>query len=100
VTFATQVIADLSTFLNVDEFGESVDLDGQPVTCVFDGNGDTESSHEGVTDVDTIAYVRMTDIEARPVVGQRLTLGDDQADVVGVDEQNGLYVLRLRWYDS
>lgn len=100
MTLKEQLTADLTTFLNVDEFGELVDIDGEPVTCVFDGNGDTEGNQDGITDVDTIAYAKASDFSTRPVVGQRLTIDEEQAQVIAVDEQGEILVIRLRWYDS
>ena len=99
MTLREQVITDLPTFLNVDEFGEAVDIDGSEVICVLDGNGDTEASDEGVINQDTLLYCRAADIE-RPVVGQRLVIDEEPADVIAVDDHQDMLVIRLRWFDS
>ncbi len=100
MTLREQVTADLSAFLNVDEFGESVDIDGSTVTCVFDPVVDTPASQEGVFNQDRTISVRAADFAERPVVTQRLTIAGEQATVVAVDEQQGMLVIRLRWPNS
>jgi hypothetical protein len=101
VTFKAQAIADLSTFLNVDEFADSVVFDGiGRVACVFDGEGDTQASREGVINQDLVLHVRVSDFPSAPFVGQRVVIQDKPADVIAVDEQHGMYVVRTRWFDS
>jgi hypothetical protein len=100
VTLREQVATDLPTFLNVDEFGESIEVDGLPVTCVLDGAGDTEAPQDGVFNRDELMYVRASEFDVVPVVGQRLTIDDEQADVIAVSEDQGMLVIRLRWFDS
>lgn len=100
MTFRAQATADLSTFTNVDEFGSSVEIDGVTVACVVEGNGDTPATQDGVIEQDTLIHVRASDLERVPKVGQRLTVDDEQAQVVGVNEEQGMLELRLRWLDS
>lgn len=100
MTFKDQAAADLPTFLNVDEFAESVDIDGSAVYCVLEGNGDTEAPQDGVIDQDTLLYCKVSAFTELPVVGQRLTIDDEQANVIAVDQDQGLLILRLRWYNS
>lgn len=100
MTFKEQATADLPTFLNVDEFADTADIDGVAVACVFDGEGDTVGSQDGIVNVDEVLYARAVDFETLPVVGQRLTIDDEQADVVAVSEDQGIVKIRLRWFDS
>jgi hypothetical protein len=106
VTFRTQAIADLPTFTNVDEFADSVDIDGVTVACVREGNGDTRATEDGVINQDTLLYVPLFDEDGAPTfehvpkVHQRLTVDGEQAEVVGAKEEQGVLELRLRWFDS
>jgi hypothetical protein len=100
VTFKEQATADLPTFLNVDEFADSVVIDGDTVACVLEGNGDTQGSDPGVTNVDTVIRARASDFYKVPVVGQRIVVDDRPADVVAVSEDQGMLELRIRWLDS
>lgn len=100
MTLRDQIATDLPVFLNVDEFADSIEIDGATVACVVEGNGDTPASSEGVTDQDVLIYARAADFEKIPVIGQRLTVGDAQAQVVGVSEDQGILILRTRWWDS
>lgn len=100
MTFREQVAQDLSTFLNVDEFADSVDIDGVTVACVQDGNGDTEAPQDGVINRDTLLYLRASDLDPTPVVGQRITIDGKPADVIAVDEHQAMLVVRVRWFDS
>lgn len=100
MTFKDQVAADLPTFLNVEEFGDVVDIDGHQVACVQEGNGDTQDSREGVTNVDTVLFAMASAFYRVPVVGQRITVDDRPADVVAISEDQGMLTIRLRWWDS
>lgn len=100
MTFKAQAAADLPTFLNVDEFAETVTINGEAVACVIEGNGDTDGSNEGVIDVDTLLHARADAFYKRPTVGDRLTIDERKADVVGVNEEQGILELRLKWFDS
>ncbi len=101
MTFRTQVLADLSTFLNADEFADTLEIDGVSVgACVVEGNGETPATDGGVENEDTLLYVRASSFELTPVVNQRITVGDKAAHVVGVNEEQGILELHLRWFDS
>jgi hypothetical protein len=100
MTFREQVAEDLSTFLNVDEFADSVDIDGVTVACVMDGNGDTEAPQDGVINQDTLLYLRASDLDPAPVVGQRITIDGKPSDVIAVDEDREMLIVRVRWFDS
>lgn len=100
MSFRDQALADLPTFVNVDEFGEIVSIDGDEFRVVFDGDGARVHSAEGVIDIDTVIYVRASDFYKQLVVGQQILVDDEPANVVGVDEQHGMLVIRLRWLDS
>jgi hypothetical protein len=98
MTFKDAATADLPTFLNVDEFANAVEIDGVPVACILD---ETETTHaaDGVTVRETTLHARAADLP-EPVVDQRMQIGDRLANVTNVDEQQGMRVIRLRWWDS
>jgi hypothetical protein len=100
VTFREQATEDLPTFLNVDEFADTVEFDGVAVACVVEGNGDTDATEDGVINRDTLYHARASDFEVIPVVGQRLTIDDDKGDVIAVSEDQGILEIRVRWFDS
>jgi hypothetical protein len=100
MTFKEQATADLSTFLNVDEFADRVDIDGDLVVCSIEGNGDTVGDGDGITNVDTVLYVKTADFYKRLVVGQRINVDSRPANVIGVVEDQGILTIRLQWMDS
>ncbi len=102
MTFKEQATADLSTFLNVDEFADRVDIDGDQVVCSIEGNGDTVGDQDGVTNVDTVIYVKTADFyeDKHPVVGQRVKVNGRPANVIGVVDDQGILAIRLQWMAS
>ncbi len=101
MTLAAQIAADVPVFLNTDEFARRIVLDnGEAVDCVVEGNGDTEGSPDILITQDVLLHAATSAFHDLPVVGQRLTLDDKQAQVIGVNEEQGVVELRLRWIDS
>lgn len=94
-----QIIADLPTFTNVGEFGIAIAIDGVTMNCVL-VNDEAPTDSEGVSELESTLYARAADFAIEPVVRQRLTVGDRQANVTRVDEEQGMLVIRLRWYES
>jgi hypothetical protein len=97
----TQVVADLPTFVNVGEFANVVDIDGVSMSCVL-VNDEAPSSGEGVTVLESTLYARASDfyVSAPPVVRQRITVDGRQANITRVDEEQGMLVIRLQWFNS
>ncbi len=101
VTFKDQAALDLPTFLNDEEFADRLSIDGgEEVACVLEGAGDTEGGELGVIGRDVLMHVRTADFYAQPVVGLRLAVNEQQYDVIGINEEQGILELRLRWLDS
>lgn len=109
--FKEQVAADLSTvFLNTAEFGDLRSIDGATAvrTVLADevdspraGTGTTDNpGPDGVFAVDSVLYVRVSDLPARPAVGARMSVDGKLGNVVRVAEDEGLFSIRLRWMDS
>jgi len=97
--FKAQAIADLPTFVNVSEFGDTLEIDGASVACVL-VNDETTDDRDGVSLLESTLYVHASDFDPPPVIRQRLTIGDRQANVLRVDEEQGILVIRLQWFDS
>lgn len=99
MAFRDQVIADLPTFLNVGEFGDTIAIDCVPMACVL-VNDEAPTDDEGVSVLESTLLARAADFAVEPEVRQRLSVGDRQANVTRVDEEQGMLVIRLRWFDS
>lgn len=102
--FRAQATADLATFTNVGEFGETVLIDGDPVVCVLVEDEDKHDQLDGIAVIESTMYVEQSDFFKPPAVRERLALRvadiDRQADVIRVDNEQGMYVIRLRWWNS
>ena len=99
MSFKEQAIADFSTFLNVEEFGDTVDFDGVPMACVH-VDDEAPSTGEGITALESTLTTEASNFDTIPVVRQRVTIDGEQATVTRVDEEQGLVVLRLSWYEG
>jgi hypothetical protein len=106
MTFRDQAIADLPAFLNVVEFGDTITigaaadpLHGVPMACVL-VNDEAPTDDEGVSMLESTLYARASDFAAPPVVRQRLAVGARLATIIRVDEEQGMLVIRLRWFNS
>jgi hypothetical protein len=101
VSFKAQAIADLPTFLNTSEFGDVVDIDADRVACVLvPDEALGASNNPGVSQREATLYLRASDQYATPRVDNRITVNDQQWTVSRVDEEQGMLVLRLGWFDS
>lgn len=98
--FKEQAALDLPVFVNTSEFADLVDIDGEKVACSIEGNGDTVGDGDGITNVDTVLYVRTADFYKTLVVGQRINVDERLANVIGVVDDMGLLTIRLQWMDS
>jgi len=78
--FRDQLDLDESIFLNEEEFGESLTIDGVVCTVVQDANladkrARGQQDIEGVFTSRLVLHLRSDALAARPVEGQRLALG-------------------------
>lgn len=99
MSFRDQAAADISTFINVEEFGDTVDIDGVATVCVLIDD-ETTNSADGVSTLESTLYVRATGFVEAPVVRQRMTVGARQANVTRVEDEQGILAIRLQWFDS
>lgn len=106
MSFKDAAIADLPTFLSTSEFGDVIDLDGDQVACVLvNDEAPGPSGDDGISLLESTLYIRASDEYKQPVVRQRVTItpaGGDarQANIIRVDEEQGMLVIRLQWFNS
>ena len=99
MAFRDQAIADLPTFLNVDEFGDDIVIDGVTMACVL-VNDEAPDNEDGISLLESTLYVKASRFALTPAVRQRMTVGDRKANIVRVDEEQGMLVIRLQWFQS
>lgn len=99
MSFRDQAIADLPAFLNVGEFGDTLVVDGVTMACVL-VNDEAPDGEDGVSVIESILYAAASSFTIEPAVRQRMTIGSRMANVVRVDEEQGMLAIRLRWYNS
>lgn len=94
-----------TTFLNLAEFGENIDVDGTNIPAILDDNicdeldigstGDRE--YNGIYTEQRRLFVACTSI-TRPVEGQILTVASERYLVTAVREDIGVLEISLRRY--
>lgn len=100
MSFRDQAIADLPAFTNVDEFGETISIDGTPMACVLVNDEASNNAQDGLSFLESTLYVKASDLPAKPEVRERMSIGDRLANVTRVDEEQGMLVIRLQWNES
>lgn len=89
---------DLSTFFNDDEFAEYHDIDGQQILAVIDSDQFNERPKDpaelyhltnGIYRSSITMYVKSADYD-KPVIGQRISVDEEDYYVVSVSEDTGL----------
>jgi hypothetical protein len=101
-----QIQSDLSTFLNLDEFAESHDIDGRQVLAVVDSDilkirSDRRSErYDGVYKGEVAVFVRAADLPSRPVYGQHMRLDGKLYLVAECTENCGMLEIVLEANES
>jgi hypothetical protein len=99
MSFRDQAIADLPAFLDVDEFGDTIAIDGVPMACVL-VNDEAPDGEEGVSVLESTLYVAASEFAVEPAVREHMTVGARKANIIRVDEEQGMLVIRLQWFES
>lgn len=99
MSFRDQAIADLPTFVNVDEFGDTREVNGVTMACVL-VNDEAPTGMDGVTVLESTLYARASDFLSPPAVRERMSIDARLANVIRVDEEQGMLVIRLQWFNS
>lgn len=95
---------DLDTFINMDEFAEDHQINGETIKCVvdtdiFDERSTLSGDRSGGVFKDSISiFIKMSDIE-KPLIDEMMTVDDDHYRVVEVKENMEMYEIELSQYD-
>ena len=99
------LLEDIDVFLDLDEFGETITLDGSSVEAVvqetpreeFDG-GRGEDKPQGIYNRTVILYLRS--LPEIPAEGRRIEYNGGRWTVRKVSDQRGVIMLQLEAVDS
>lgn len=85
----------LTVFMNMEEFAEVHEINGQRLRCIIDTNeADTAPSlYEGVYTLLTTVYVLSSEMRA-PAVDEVFTIDDTMFVVKHVSDEDGLIVIK------
>ncbi|WP_106494890.1 hypothetical protein [Lentibacillus sp. Marseille-P4043] len=91
--------SDLSSFMNVDEFADVIDIDGDSVKVVFDSEALKEiqlsNGGEGLATSELLFHVAKSELDFEPFPGQDLMIDGDLLYVNDVKEDEGMYTITL-----
>jgi len=108
MTFKEQLAADISTFLNPDEFGEeySVEMGGSEAAAVVGVLEDEEETQPTLSPADGVYlalkrfHCRLSDLPMAPKIGREISVNGDRYQVLDIGRSAGMCVLRLEAYQS
>ena len=97
MSFKDLVKNDISNvFMNIDEFGETHNIDGEDVTCIVDDDKLKENAiKSGTYKGEKLIYVPLTSLQGRYVQGARIELDGDTFYVSDTAEDMGMITLTL-----
>jgi hypothetical protein len=94
----------LTTFLNLDEFGEKHSIDGNNLVLVFDdvelvkreqGRVITQDYVDGIYKDRKMFYVNADDLETKPRIGRILLIDNRAYRVTDVTEESGILTITV-----
>jgi hypothetical protein len=94
-----QITLDAGVFVNTTEFASTINIDGEFVPCVLEDQ-ETPSGQDGTVSVESTLYAKTSSFDPLPLVHSRISIDGRMATVVGVDEEQDIIAIRLRWFDS
>jgi len=101
MTLKESMAADISTFLNLDEFAELHTLNNKEVACIIDKDSSkTKSLQDGVWIDSAVVYVKFSDYGKRPAIGSLLVVDTKRHIVVGLNENNGILEITIEANES
>lgn len=92
---------DLDVFLNLDEFAEMHEIDGQEIAAVVDKDiiktysNNKYERYDGVYKGEIIVYIKADDFTKRPVFGQHIRVDGKLYLVVECNEDAGILEIVL-----
>ncbi len=103
MSFKSYLEQDLGTFINVDEFGDTVDFNGQAVVAVVDNsvaNSFEKAQLQGVFKQTTVVYLKQGDLDPLPMVGEDVRLNGLHFTCRDVQYEMGVDILTLEAYEQ
>ena len=99
-TLKSIIESDSDLFINVNEFGEAHQVNGEVKNILIDKEQLKERSSknhnpDGLYTSDVLFYAKKSDFQAKPVIGENLELDEEWFVVNDVGEESGLYVIEL-----
>lgn len=102
MTFKEIIHNDIKqTFLNLEEFGETHEVNGTPMVIIFDDIENVErekkmkSSMDGIFKRQYFMYVAAEDFGPLPAQGKLVTVDGKRYGVVDATDESGVYGLTL-----
>ena len=98
--FYDQALADIdNVFLNTDEFGEEVTINGIAMACVAYDDGLQESGGDfvtkGVYRGEKTIQVKASLLPGKPSVNSRVTYQGEPYFLISCEDEMGMYVMRI-----
>ena len=95
MNFKEQLKADINGFLNTEEFGEKMLVNGKQMSVIFDT--DTTSETPGVYSAHKVMFVSAEEFGSKPKPGSEILVnGKMRYTVVGeVKSEDGLYTIPI-----
>lgn len=100
-TFKGFLDSDLDSFFNLDEFAETHIIDGREITAIIEEDVSKIRSlnkadqYDGVYLDEIILYVKSSDLDERPVYGQRMKIDRKLFYVTKCTESAGMLEITL-----
>jgi hypothetical protein len=100
--FKAQIAADTATFLNLDEFADSHEIDGRIITVLVDEEelqtrkSSSSNPTDGIYDAVLLFYAKKADFPERPVIGKPMQFDDRTLKVADVQEDAVMYTITLK----
>jgi hypothetical protein len=98
VSFKNHIAADISTFIDADEFADSVMIDGISLSVVIDAERLKEraaTEYGGVTTGMILYFIPVSAFSSRPSVGSSQRFKNRMMYIEDVREDNGVYEVIL-----
>jgi hypothetical protein len=101
MSFKEQIAADMAAFLNVDEFGQIHNIDGNEILLVSDSDltksrtNSQSNNFDGIYTGEIAIFVRAADLSSRPVFGQLMRLDGKPYIVSECNENFGILEIKL-----
>lgn len=104
MNFKELVAKDIQIFINTSEFASSADIDGSQINVVIDNDKlkdhQLKMGGEGLVQDGLLFHVKKSDMPFVPRPQQNITFNDSDYQIVDVQEDEGMYTITLKGYES